>query len=170
MAQPRLVLASRSPQREVILSRLELEFRGRAVRRRGVRRGGPESVVIGNSLRKARAVSDRLAIRKRSSIGGDTVIVHQGDVIGKPADAEEAAEFMRRLSGSEHEVLGGLAVVRFGGEERTAATATKVRFRALSEALIASYVATGRVGAPLRRLRHPAGRIDPGRVASPATT
>jgi septum formation protein len=71
------------------------------------------------------------------------VIVHEGDVIGKPDDASQAAEFMRRLSGSEHEVLGGLAVVQFGGDERTAVTATKVRFRALSEELIASYVATG---------------------------
>lgn len=40
-------------------------------------------------------------------------------------------------------MLGGLAVVRFGGEEKTAVTATKVRFRPLSDALIDSYVATG---------------------------
>ena len=71
------------------------------------------------------------------------MIVHEGDVIGKPETAEQAAEFMRRLSGTTHEVLGGLAVVQFGGEEKTAATATQVRFRPLSEQLIASYVATG---------------------------
>lgn len=143
MAQPRLVLASRSPQREVILSRLGLEFE---VVPSGVEEfdaGDPEAVVIGNALRKARAVSDRLADPEALVVGGDTVIVHHGDVIGKPADAAEAAVFMRRLSGAEHEVLGGLAVVRFGGEESTAATATKVRFRELSDALIASYVATG---------------------------
>lgn len=127
----------------MILSRLGLDFE---VVPSGVDEfdaGDPSSVVIGNSLRKARAVSDRLADPEALVIGGDTVIVHDGDVIGKPADADEAAEFMRRLSGSEHEVLGGLAVVRFGGEEKTAATSTKVRFRELSEELIAAYVATG---------------------------
>jgi septum formation protein len=143
LAQPRLVLASRSPQREVILSRLGLDFE---VVPSGVDEfdaGEPSSVVIGNALRKARAVSDRLADPSALVVGGDTVIVHEGDVIGKPADAAEAASFMRRLSGSEHEVLGGLAVVQFGGDERTAVTATKVRFRLLSEELVASYVATG---------------------------
>lgn len=143
MAQPRLVLASRSPQREVILSRLGLVFE---VVPSGVDEfdaGDPSSVVIGNALRKARAVSDRLSDPEALVVGGDTVIVHDGEVIGKPADAEEAAAFMRRLSGAEHEVLGGLAVVRFGGDEKTAATATKVRFRELSESLISAYVATG---------------------------
>ncbi|MBJ7458995.1 MAG: septum formation protein Maf [Thermoleophilaceae bacterium] len=143
MAQPRLVLASRSPQREVILSRLGLDFE---VVPSGVDEfdaGEPSAVVIGNALRKARAVSDRLADPGALVVGGDTVIVHQGSVIGKPADPEEAAAFMRRLSGSEHEVLGGLAVVRFGGEEKTAVTATQVRFRSLSDSLIAAYVATG---------------------------
>ncbi len=127
----------------MILSRLGLDFE---VVPSGVDEfdaGDPTSVVIGNALRKARAVSDRLADPEALVVGGDTVIVHQGDVIGKPADPEEAATFMRRLSGSEHEVLGGLAVVRFGGEEKTAATATKVRFRELSAELIDSYVATG---------------------------
>jgi septum formation protein len=143
LAQPRLVLASRSPQREVILSRLGLEFE---VVPSGVEEfdaGDPAAVVVGNALRKARAVSDRLADPGALVIGGDTVIVHRGDVIGKPADESEAAVFMRRLSGTEHEVLGGLAVVQYGGEEKTAVTATKVRFRTLSDSLIESYVATG---------------------------
>lgn len=143
MSQPRIVLASRSPQRETILARLGLEFEVVPSGAREVDAGEPRNVVINNAVRKARAVSDRLADPNAIVIGGDTVIVHEGDVIGKPADAEEAASFMRRLSGSEHEVLGGLAVVRFGGEEKTAATATKVRFRSLSDEQIALYVATG---------------------------
>jgi septum formation protein len=76
-------------------------------------------------------------------LGADTVIVHEGDVIGKPRDAEQATEFMRRLSGQEHEVLGGLALIGPGGAESTAHAATKVIFRDLSEEQIALYVATG---------------------------
>ena len=143
MPQPRLVLASRSPQRETILARLGLEFEAVPSGVEELEAGEPRHVVINNALRKARAVADRLADPEALVVGGDTVIVHDGAVIGKPADASQASEFMRRLSGSTHEVLGGLAVVQFGGEERTAATATRVRFRALGEELIAAYVATG---------------------------
>lgn len=143
MTQPRLVLASRSPQREAILARLGLEVEVVPSGIDEIEQGVPEEVVLGNALRKARAVSDRLADPDALVIGGDTVISLEGEVIGKPGDAEEAAGFMRRLSGRAHQVVGGLAVVRFGGEEQTAVTATNVRFRDLSEGQIARYVATG---------------------------
>lgn len=141
--QPRLVLASRSPQRETILSRLGLEFEVVPSGVDEIEAGDPESVVVENSLLKARAVAALIDDPGALVLGADTVIVHRGDVIGKPADAGEAAGFMRRLSGEEHVVLGGLAIVGTDKRERTAATATKVRFRSLSEEQIALYVATG---------------------------
>lgn len=142
MAQPRLVLASRSPQREIILSRLGLSVEVVPSGVDEIETGVPEQVVLGNALRKARAVADRLADPDALVVGGDTVISLDGEVIGKPADAGEAAGFMRRLSGRAHQVVGGLAVVRFGGEEGTAVTATDVRFRELSDQQIELYVAT----------------------------
>jgi septum formation protein len=141
--QPRLVLASRSPQRETILSRLGLKIEVVPSGVDEIDGGDPEFVVRENALIKARAVAEQIADPNALVIGGDTVIVHKGDVIGKPEDAAEAARFMHRLSGEPHEVLGGLAVVQFGGEERTAVTATKVRFRKLSVEQIDAYVATG---------------------------
>lgn len=143
MAQPRLVLASRSPQRETILSRLGLKIEVVPSGVDEIESGVPEQVVVGNALRKARVVADRLADPDALVVGGDTVISLEGEVIGKPDSSEQAAEFMRRMSGSSHSVVGGLAVVRFGGDEATAVTATKVRFRALSEEQIELYVATG---------------------------
>ncbi len=143
MSQPRLVLASRSPQRETILARLGLEFEVVPSGVDEIESGVPEQVVVGNALRKARAVSDRLADPEALVIGGDTVISLDGEVISKPADAAEAAQFMRRLSGAAHQVVGGLAIARFGGEESTAVTATQVRFRTLSDRQIELYVATG---------------------------
>jgi septum formation protein len=141
-AQPRLILASRSPQREAILSRLGLEFEvvPSEVDELGV--GDPVEVVIENSLRKAHAVARSIADDSAIVLGADTVIVHEGDVIGKPRDAAQAAEFMRRLSGQEHQVLGGVALVGPEGSERTAHTATKVTFRDLSAEQIELYVAT----------------------------
>ncbi len=143
MSRPRLVLASRSPQRETILARLGLEFEVVPSGVDEIESGVPEQVVVGNALRKARAVSDRLADPDALVVGGDTVISLGGEVISKPDSAEQAAEFMRRMSGSEHHVVGGLAVVRHGGEEATALTSTKVRFRELSDRQIDLYVATG---------------------------
>jgi septum formation protein len=143
MAQPRLILASRSPQRETILSRLGLTVEVEPSGIDEIETGEPEKVVLGNALRKARAVADRVKDPDAIVVGGDTVIALDGDVIGKPGSSEEAATFMRRLSGRRHAVVGGLAVVSFGGEERTAVTSTTVRFRELSEEQIALYVATG---------------------------
>lgn len=101
--------------------------------------GDPVDVVRENALMKARAV----AVDGAMVIGGDTVIVHRGDVIGKPANADEALATIKRLSGQDHEVLGAVAVISANREERTATTATKVKFRELTAGLMASYVATG---------------------------
>ncbi len=76
-------------------------------------------------------------------LGADTVIAYAGEVIGKPANAEQAREVMRRLSGEEHAVLGGIAIVGPGRRERIARVSTSVRFRPLTEAEIDLYVATG---------------------------
>jgi septum formation protein len=75
-------------------------------------------------------------------IGADTVVVLRGERLGKPRDAAEAAAMLGRLHGRRHEVWTGIAVVR-GGEQRTAAECTTVRFARLTAAEIAAYVATG---------------------------
>lgn len=141
--RPRLVLASRSPQREAILSRLGLEFEVVPSGVEEVDVGEPVAVVKENALRKARAVAGQSGYSAALVLGADTVIVEGGEVIGKPADAEEAAEFMRRLSGRTHAVLGGIAIVGPDRSERVASTQTRVQFRPLSGDQIERYVATG---------------------------
>jgi septum formation protein len=143
MAARRIVLASRSPQRETILTRLGLQFEviPSTVDESAI--GLPSDVVVGNALRKARSVFDDLGDPDALVIGGDTVISLDGEVIGKPQSAAQASEFLGRLSGRQHSVVGGLAVVRAGGEEATAVTSTSVRFRELSPEQIERYVATG---------------------------
>ena len=75
-------------------------------------------------------------------IAADTIVVHGGRVYGKPRDAAEAAEMLRALSGSTHEVYTGVCVIRNGvclsRSDRSAVT-----FRPLSEEEIARYLATG---------------------------
>src|SRR5437867_2650298 len=122
----RLVLASRSPQRRAILEQLGLEFEVVMPEVEEVSDGGVRHVVIENALRKARAVQGELVL------GVDTEVELDGRLFGKPADADEAETFLRRLSGRTHEVWGGIAIVR-DGSERTSTCVTQVRFRRLEQ-------------------------------------
>ncbi len=91
-----------------------------------------------NALRKARA-------RARPGelvLGADTEVVVDEHVYGKPADAAEARATLQALSGRDHEVMTGIAVAE-DGSERSDVAVTTVRFRALSEAEVDWYLATG---------------------------
>jgi septum formation protein len=135
-----LVLASRSPQRRAILERLGVPFEIRPSDAPELDRGEPGALAVENALRKARAA--RMPGRREAVVGCDTVVVLDGTVYGKPADAREARATLSALSGSTHEVLSGLAVL-VPGEERTALARTAVTFRPLEPAELDAYVATG---------------------------
>jgi nucleoside triphosphate pyrophosphatase len=123
-------------------------------------RGDPERVVRENALRKARAVwAEASTTGAGVVIGCDTIVTLGGEIYGKPADLEQAAQTLMALSGARHEVLSGLAVL-VGGEsdagadeavqnadeavqERVALARTTVSFRELDGALLAWYLATG---------------------------
>ena len=145
-AQSRLVLASASPRRRELLRALGFEFSvtPSAYHEADLPGEDPAALVRRHALGKARDVASR---RKGDLvIGADTAVV-AGKVLGKPADAEDARAMLRALSGREHEVITGLALVQVGadGARREAAdvSRTRVRFRALGEAEIAAYVASG---------------------------
>ena len=75
-------------------------------------------------------------------VGADTVVIVDGEVLGKPATPQEAAAMLRRLSGRAHDVITGVAV-RDAGGVRSAHARARVSFRTLSEADIREYVASG---------------------------
>jgi len=135
-----LVLASRSPQRRAILAQLGIDFTVEAVEVEEICTGEPRALAVENALRKARAVAAR---RPRSLVlGVDTVVALDGEPFGKPADDDAARTVLRRLSGRDHTVWSGLALVR-GDTEDVAAGRTTVTFRSLAAAQIDWYVATG---------------------------
>jgi len=113
--------------------------------------GDAESLVIQNAVSKVRAVVQdveygeegvpaREAVLSTPSspppgrlvIGCDTDVVLDGQVLGKPADADEAREYLDRMSGRAHTVMSGL-VVWEDGEERSGLEKTTVVFKELSE-------------------------------------
>ncbi len=137
----RLVLASGSPRRRDILTALGLAF---DVRPPGV----DETLRPGEG---AAAAARRLAERKAEAveaepgelvIAGDTIVVLDGELLGKPTGPPDAAAMLGRLAGRSHEVITGLAL-RHGTETRSVAALTTVTFRALDPAEITAYVATG---------------------------
>lgn len=77
-------------------------------------------------------------------IAADTVVQIDGELLGKPRDAHEAAAMLRKLSGREHRVFTGFAVVDRSTQTcESGVASTAVQFAALSEADITAYVATG---------------------------
>jgi septum formation protein len=102
--------------------------------------GDPQSVARENAVRKARAVAARHP--EATVIGADTVVALDQRLLPKPAGPEQAAEWLRLLSGRTHRVLGGICIAAPEGED-SAVDATAVTFRALTDADIDAYVATG---------------------------
>ncbi|HEX2161633.1 MAG TPA: Maf family nucleotide pyrophosphatase [Thermoleophilaceae bacterium] len=136
MSAPRLVLASRSPQRRAILEQIGVDFEVVVPEVEELGEGEPGAVVVENALRKARAAAGQLVL------GCDTEVVSDGRVYGKPRDEREAERFLRELSGREHQVVSGLALIE-AGRERTAASWTRVTFRELDEPTLRWYLASG---------------------------
>jgi septum formation protein len=136
-----LILASGSPRRRELLSRITREFR---VVHSGVPEetgGTAEERVLRAATAKARSVR---AGGEAVVIAADTVVLLDGDVLGKPVSRDEAERMLWRLSGREHVVITGLCVrVAATGAERTACERTVVRFRDLERWEIDSYLDAG---------------------------
>lgn len=139
--EPILVLASGSPRRREILESLGLTFT--------VRLPDPEETIVpGESpesavLRLAEQKADSVSVAPSELVlAADTVVVLDGDLLGKPADDREAIEMLMRLSGCSHEVYTGLAL---RVERRTVSmvTRTEVTFRSFDRVECEAYVATG---------------------------
>jgi septum formation protein len=138
-----LILASGSPRRVALLGALGVPFQTVASDAPETidPRLGPDTQAAILAERKARAV----ASQRKSGImlGADTVVVLDGDLLGKPVDDADATRMLRLLSGCEHRVITGIAVVDAGsGSVDTSTVTSIVHFRALSDREIASYVAT----------------------------
>lgn len=133
----KVVLASGSPQRAEILTKLGIEFEVVVPGVEELSGGEPEVEVVENARMKARAVD-----RDGCVIACDTDVVLDGKALGKPADEVEAGEYLDRMSGRAHTVLSGLVVLA-DGEERSGLERTTVVFKELSEGEKERYVRFG---------------------------
>ncbi len=138
-----LVLASGSPRRRELLSRLRVEFEVRVPDVDETRL--PDEQPGQTVERLAKAKAEAVAAPGLVVLAADTLVVHDGHVLGKPAHPEEARFMLRRLSGDRHEVFTGVAVCGWEAGPRTRATVdvAEVVFASMTEEEIADYVESG---------------------------
>ncbi|MDQ3512016.1 MAG: Maf family nucleotide pyrophosphatase [Pseudomonadota bacterium] len=141
-----LYLASKSPRRRELLTRLGLEFSvidldipeqrqpGEAAEAY-VRRVAREKAVAGWS--KAATAPGMLVL------GADTEVILDDDVLGKPRDDDDAATMLRRLSGRTHRVLSAVTLMAGKARCEHAVSVSEVTFAAINNSQIAAYIASG---------------------------
>ena len=138
--KPRVILASQSPRRRELLALVGIahEVRPADIDETYL----PGEVPREHALRLAREKAEKIAERDAVVIGSDTIVVVDGDVLGKPTDDADAARMIRRLSGRSHTVITAVAVSWKGRVEVDAET-VDVTFHELSDEQIRGYIATG---------------------------
>ncbi len=138
---PRVILASQSPRRTELLRVIGLahEVRPADVDETQF----PAEDPVAHAVRLARAKAAKLALEFRDAvvIGADTIVVLDGEILGKPATEAEARETLARLSGRTHAVHTAIAVAR-GADVRSAVESVDVTFLPIDAAGIEAYVAT----------------------------
>ena len=140
----KLILASASPRRKSLLQELGLDFEI-------IEAQVEETPVAGESslefvLRLARDKAEDVSRSNSASwiLGADTIVVHAGEILGKPRDAKEALEVLQTLAGNNHLVHTGFCVMN--GIEKISVNrvvTTEVSFYPFSRDIAAAYVATG---------------------------
>ena len=135
-----IILASNSPRRKKLLDGLGIDFKVLVIQ--GIDESYPEDL-------PAMEVAEYIAMKKSVPydvqgtddivITADTVVVCEGEVLGKPCDEGDACEMLRKLSGKTHQVYTGVCIKRSGGEKHFS-VCTDVTFKELSDSEIQHYV------------------------------
>ncbi|MEK8131350.1 Maf family protein [Paenibacillus filicis] len=139
-----VILASSSPRRKELLQGLKLNFQTHPSDEDETVAPGtaPEEFVEILSLRKASSVAARYD--QGLVIGSDTVVVCDGEILGKPQDEQDAYRMLDMLQGRAHWVYTGVAIVEAGGnKQQVAHQKTEVFMKPLDESRIRSYIRSG---------------------------
>ena len=129
----RLILASASPRRVSLLKQLKIPFSVVPSRLLEPPPGFMDPVSYARKLALAKA---RVVAKQAPGawvLGADTVVVHKGEILGKPADPAEGIRMLSRLQGTTHKVITGVALVNAAtGQEKQAHAASTVTMKPLS--------------------------------------
>lgn len=140
-----LYLASQSPRRRELLSLLDIPFRVLDVEVPEVRADGESAETYVRRVARDKAAAGLRAVASEPDalvLAGDTEVVLDDAVFGKPIDADDAARMLRRLSGRSHRVLSAV-VLSSARESSEALSVSEVTFDRFDDETIARYVASG---------------------------
>lgn len=138
-----LILASSSPRRKELLQTLGLSFSIQSSDVDETTDPGmqPQEIVEELALRKARKVASGLT--EGVVLGSDTIVVLNGEILGKPVDDEDAYRMLHALQGCEHTVYSGIALIDAeSGQSEVTHSRTQVKIRPLAPDEIRAYIAT----------------------------
>jgi septum formation protein len=155
VSDKRIYLASRSPRRRDLLKQIGLPYE-LLLLREDLRRGpdidetslpdeSPGVYVLRMAQEKAAMAVRQIAYRRlpqKPVLAADTTVVFDGQIVGKPDDAEHAARILRALSGREHQVLTAVALA-LRDQVETQISVSSVWFREISDADIRRYCSSG---------------------------
>ena len=142
--EPKIILASASPRRAELLAMFGKPFVVEPSNIDESTRSGetPTDYIIRLALSKVREVGARVA--DGLIIGADTIVLFEGEILGKPQDEEEAFRMLKALSGRWHSVMTAVALyVAHTKQEVVGYEKTMVRFSKIKEPEIRWYLATG---------------------------
>ncbi len=138
------ILASGSPRRKQLLQKLGLEFEVLVSEVDESFEAGrrPSNVAEDISARKAKAISPMRP--EAITLAADTIVLLDGNILGKPTDADDAVRMLQKLSNKVHTVLTGLTLAHpASGRQFTSHEETSVFFADMTQGEIEGYVATG---------------------------
>jgi nucleoside triphosphate pyrophosphatase len=141
MSTPRVILASQSPRRRELLDLIGIAHEVRPADIDETLLPGEQPSAYAERLAREKAAAIAQQEPDAIVIGSDTIVVVDGDVLGKPLDDAEAKRMLRRLADRSHVVMTAVAVA-WRGETRSAVEQVGVDFHPLTDVEIDAYVAT----------------------------
>lgn len=147
----RIVLASASPRRKELLKQIGIEFDVMVSNKEETYTSiEPESIVKELAQMKAENVASEISeleCKNLIVIGADTVVVLDGQILGKPKDEADAFRMLKDLQGRAHQVFTGVAILNFGGSRQVEvlshAVETKVYVHEMDDDEIKTYIQSG---------------------------
>jgi septum formation protein len=143
LAPKKLILASASPRRQEMLRQAGIEFEVNPAHIPEDQKPGEPPIPYALRLAEEKAMKVAQQFPDALVLGADTIVVLDGEILGKPSDHADAARMLALLSGRTHQVTTAVSIVGPDQKVETRSLTTQVEFRSLEQREIQEYVAGG---------------------------
>ena len=117
MQKAKIILASASPRRKELMAMAGYEFDIKVSHKEEIYHStSPDEIVKELSLLKAKDIAKQEEKKNEIVIGADTVVAHNGKILGKPGSKEEAFQMIKGFQGQKHQVYTGVAILKYDSE------------------------------------------------------